>query len=60
METEKDPKRQSILKEKNGAGGINFLTSDYTKATQSPVRQYSTGTKERQEFNGTRWNVIDK
>ena len=32
------------MRKKNGAGGINLLTSDYTTKLQSP-RQYSTGTK---------------
>ena len=29
-------KGKAILKEKNGAGGINLLTSDYTTKLQSP------------------------
>ena len=37
-------KGKAILRKKNGAGGINLLTSDYTTKLQSP-RQYSTGTK---------------
>ena len=44
METQKTPKMQSNFEKKNGAGGINLLTSDYTTKLQSP-RQYSTGTK---------------
>jgi len=42
------PKKPSIakvaLRKKNGAGGINLLTSDYTTKLQSS-RQYDTGTK---------------
>jgi len=33
-----------VLRKKNGAGGINFLTSDYTTKLHSS-RQYGTGTK---------------
>ena len=33
-----------ILRKKNGTGGINCLTSDYTTKPQSS-RQYGTGTK---------------
>ena len=33
-----------VLRNKNGAGGITFLTSDYTTKLQSS-RQYGTGTK---------------
>ena len=33
-----------VLRNKNGAGGITFLTSDYTTKVQSS-RQYVTGTK---------------
>ena len=35
---------KSVLRKKNGAGGISFLTSDYTTKLQSS-RQYGTGTK---------------
>ena len=35
-----------VLRNKNGAGGITFLTSDYTTKLQSS-RQYSTGTKQK-------------
>ena len=35
---------KAVLRKKNGAGGINFLTSDYTTKLQSS-RQYGTGTK---------------
>ena len=37
---------KAVLKKKNGAGGINFLTSDYTTKLQSS-RQYGTGTKRK-------------
>ena len=41
----KRPQRpKAVLRKKNGAGGITFLTSDYTTKLQSP-RQYGTGTK---------------
>ena len=35
---------KAVLRKKNGAGGINFLTSDYTTKLQSS-RQYGPGTK---------------
>ena len=35
---------KAVLGKKTGAGGINFLTSDYTTKLQSS-RQYDTGTK---------------
>ena len=35
---------KAVLRKKNGAGGINLLTSDYTTKLQSP-RQYCTVTK---------------
>ena len=35
---------KAVLRKKNGAGGINFLTSDYTTKLQSS-RQYGSGTK---------------
>ena len=34
----------AILRRKNGAGGINFLTSDYPTKLES-LRQYGTSTK---------------
>ena len=34
----------AVLRKKNGAGGITFLTSDYTAKLQSS-RQYGTSTK---------------
>ena len=53
METQKTPNSQAVLKKKNGAGGINLLTSDYTTKLQSS-RQYGTGTKPEIQTNGTR------
>ena len=44
METQKTLNSQSSLEKKNAAGGITFLTSDYTTKLQSS-RQYGTGTK---------------
>ena len=44
---------KAVLKKKNGAGGINFLTSDYTTKLQSS-RQYGAGTKTEIQTNGTR------
>ena len=35
---------KAALRKKNGAGGTNFLTSDYTAKLQAS-RQYGTGTK---------------
>ena len=35
---------KEVLRKKNGIGGINLLTSDYTTKLQSS-RQYGTGTK---------------
>ena len=35
---------KAVLIKKNGAGGINLLTSDYTTKLQLP-RQHGTGTK---------------
>ena len=35
---------KAVLRKKNGAGGITFLTSDYTTKLQSS-RQYGTGIK---------------
>ena len=35
---------KAVLRKKNGAGGIPFLTSDYTTKLQSS-RQYGTGSK---------------
>ena len=35
---------KAVLRKKNGAGGANLLTSDYTTKLQSS-RQYGTGTK---------------
>ena len=35
---------RAVLRKKNGAGGINFLTSDYTTKLWSS-RQYGNGTK---------------
>ena len=35
---------KAVLRRKNGAGGITFLTSDYTTKLQ-PSRHYGTGTK---------------
>ena len=44
---------KAVLRKKNGAGGITFLTSDYTTKLQSS-RQYGTGTKTEIQTNGTR------
>ena len=44
METQKTPNSQTILRKKDGAGGITFPTSDYTTKLQSS-RQYDTVTK---------------
>ena len=44
METQKTPNSQSLLRKKDGTGGINLLTSDYTTKLQSS-RQYGTDTK---------------
>ena len=44
METQKTPISQRALRKKNGAGGMNLLTSDYTTKLQSSGR-YGTGTK---------------
>ena len=44
METQKTPISQRALRKKDGAGGMNLLTSDYTTTLQSS-RQYGTGTK---------------
>ena len=44
METQKPRRAKAVLRKKNGAGGITFLTSDYTTKLQSS-RQYGTGTK---------------
>ena len=44
METQKTRIAKAILRKKNGVGGINLLTSDYTTKLQSS-RQYGTGTK---------------
>ena len=35
---------KAVLRKKNGSGGINLQTSDYTTKLQSS-RQYDTGTK---------------
>ena len=43
METQRLQMAKAVLR-KNGAGGINFLTSDYTTKLQSS-RQYGSGTK---------------
>ena len=44
---------KEVLRKKNGIGGINLLTSDYTTKLQSS-RQYGTGTKTEIQINGTR------
>ena len=44
METQKTQIAKTVLREKNGAGGINLPDSDYTIKLQSS-RQYSAGTK---------------
>ena len=44
---------KAILRKKNGAGGINFLTSDYTTKLQLS-RQHGTGTKTEIKNNRTR------
>ena len=44
---------KAVLTKKNGAGGITFLTSDYTTKLQSS-RQYGPGTKTEIQTNGTR------
>ena len=44
METQKTQIAKTVLREKNGAGGINLPDSDYTTKLQSS-RQYSAGTK---------------
>ena len=53
METQKTRIAKAILRKKNGVGGINLLTSDYTTKLQSS-RQNGTGTKAEIETNGTR------
>ena len=53
METQKTRIAKAILRKKNGVGGINLLTSDYTTKLQSS-RQYGTGTKTEIETNGAR------
>ena len=44
METQKTLIAKAVLRKKNGAEGINLLTSDYTTKLQS-LRQYGTDTK---------------
>ena len=44
METQKTPISQRALRKKNGAGGMNLLTSDYTTKLQSS-RPYGMGMK---------------
>ena len=44
METQKTQIAKTVLREKNGAGGINLPDSDYTIKLQSS-RQYGTGPK---------------
>ena len=44
---------KAALRKKNGAGGIPFLTSDYTTKLQSS-RQYGTGTETEIQNKGTR------
>ena len=44
METQRSQIAKAVLRKKNGDGGINLLTSDYTTKLQSS-RQYGTGTK---------------
>ena len=46
METQKTVNSQSSLRRKNGAGGITFLTSDYTTKLQSSG-QYGAGTEQK-------------
>ena len=53
----KRPRRpKAVLRNKNGAEGINLLTSDYTTNLQSS-RQYGTGTKTEIYTNGTRYKA---
>ena len=44
---------KAVSRKKNGAGGITFLTSDYTTKLRS-LRRYGTGTKTEIQTNGTR------
>ena len=44
---------KAVLRKKNGAGGISFLTSDYTTKIQSS-RKYGNDTKTEIYTNGTR------
>ena len=44
MEIQKTSNTKAILRKKNGTGGINLLTLDYTTKLQSS-KQYGTGTK---------------
>ena len=53
METQKTQKAKAVLRKKNGAEGINLLTSDYTTNLQSS-RQHGTGTKTEIQTNGAR------
>ena len=46
---------KAVLRKKSGAGGITFLTSDYTTRLPSSG-QYGTGTKNR---NIDQWNKVE-
>ena len=54
----KKAERAKAILRKNGTGGINFLTSDYTTKLQSS-RQCGTGTETEIQINGTK-QEIDK
>ena len=53
MEIQKTSNTKAILRKKNGTGGINLLTLDYTTKLQSS-KQYGTGTKTEIQINGTK------
>ena len=53
METQKIPNRQSVLRKKNGAGGISLPDSDYMTKLQSSG-QHGAGTETEILTNETR------